>query len=111
MVGNAAAGFPAAGYSARGEATMSLRSKVGTLGAVITLGQIAVIVRDHWLSIPGRHRARLQTLATRSRGRLSNLTPAEQAELRALVGDLRLVELARRAGPIALSGRGRRRLF
>ncbi|HEY5198845.1 MAG TPA: hypothetical protein VIJ51_17640 [Solirubrobacteraceae bacterium] len=91
---------------------MSLRSKVGTVGALITLAQLAVIVRDHWLAIPGRHRARLQTLVTRSRGRLANLTRAEQAELRALIAELRLVELARRAGPVALgAGRGRRRLF
>jgi hypothetical protein len=92
---------------------VSLRSKVGTLGALITLGQLAMIVREHWLSIPGRHRARLQKLVTRSRGRLSNLTGAEQAELRALVGELRLIELARRAGPVALgsSRRSRRRLF
>ena len=92
---------------------MSLRGKVGAIGALITIGQLGVIVRDHWLSIPGRHRARLQTLVTRSRGRLSNLTRAEQAELRALVGELRLVELARRAGPVALgaTGRRRRRLF
>jgi hypothetical protein len=92
---------------------MSIRGKIGALGAVITLGQLAVIVRDHWLSIPGRHRARLQTLVTRSRGRVSNLTRAEQAELRALVSELRLVELARRAGPVALGSgrRARRRLF
>jgi len=92
---------------------MSLRGKVGTLGAVVTLGQLAAIVRDHWLSIPGRHRARLQTLVTRSRGRLANLSRAEQAELRALVSELRLVDLARRVGPVALgsSRRGSRRLF
>jgi len=92
---------------------MSLRGKVGALGAVITLGQLAVIVRDHWLSIPGRQRARLQTLVTRSRGRLSNLSRAEQAELRALVGELRLSDLARQIGPVALGSgrRGSRRLF
>lgn len=92
---------------------MSLRGKVGALGAVMTLGQVAVIVRDHWLSIPGRQRARIQTLVTRSRGRLSNLSRAEQAELRALVGELRLVDLARQIGPVALGSgrRGPRRLF
>jgi hypothetical protein len=92
---------------------VSLRRKIGTVGAVITLAELAVVVRDHWLSIPARHRARLQTLAARSRGRLSNLSRAEQAELRTLVGELRLVDLARRAGPVALGAgrRGRRRLF
>ncbi len=92
---------------------MSLRGKVGTIGAVVTLGQLAVIVRDHWLSIPAGRRARLQKLVTRSGGRPSNLSRAEQAELRALVGELRLVELARNIGPVALGSgrRGSRRLF
>lgn len=92
---------------------MSLRGKVGALGAAITLAQLGVIVRDHWLSIPSRHRTRVQTLVIRSRGRLANLTRAERTELRALIGELRLAELARRAGPVALgaSRRGRRRLF
>jgi hypothetical protein len=91
---------------------VSLRRKVGTLGALITLGQLAVIVRDHWLSIPPRHRARLKTIVVRSRGSLANLSRAERAELRALVGELRLVELARRAGPVALGARrSPRRLF
>ncbi len=93
---------------------MSLRGKVGAVGAVITLGQIAMVVRDHWLSIPARHRKRVQTLVTRSGGRMSNLSRAEQAELRALVSELRLVELVRQVGPVAIGPdrrRGSRRLF
>ncbi|MEA2370515.1 MAG: hypothetical protein QOH12_909 [Solirubrobacteraceae bacterium] len=92
---------------------MSLRGKVGTVGAVVTLGQLAMIVREHWQSIPARHRNRVQTLVTRSGGRPSNLSRAEQAELRGLVSELRLAELARRIGPVALGSgrRGSRRLY
>ena len=69
--------------------------KVGPLGSTVIAFQIANTTRQHWQSLPGEDRARLQTLLRGSRGRPSNLSKAERRELRTLVRSLELPRLVR----------------
>jgi len=70
--------------------------RIGPWGMALTLGQVAWTVREHWQSIPAERRDRLQVLLRKARGRRSNLTLAERAELRELVRALDLARLLRR---------------
>jgi len=81
---------------------------MGPLGAAITVGQAALVVRNHWNETPQESRARLAELVKRSGGRPSSLSEAERRELSAHVRALRLGQLG---GKLAASagGRGRRR--
>lgn len=78
----------------------------GPLAAAITWGQVAMAVREHWLSVPRARRERLAELLMRSRLRPSRLSPAQRAELRELVAGMRLVDLGRRLATIAFAKRG-----
>jgi hypothetical protein len=69
--------------------------KIGPLGSAVIAYQIATTARQHWKSIPGENRARLQALLRDSRGRPSNLSKAERRELRTLVRTLQLPRLVR----------------
>lgn len=69
--------------------------KIGPLGSALLALQLASTTRQHWQSIPGEDRARLQTLLRHSRGKPSNLSKAERKELTELVRSLQLPRLAR----------------
>jgi hypothetical protein len=71
----------------------------------VTAYQVAMALREHWLSIPLARRERMTELVTRSRLQPSNLSRAEQAELRQLVQALGLPALGRRLARIALAKR------
>lgn len=85
-----------------------LLRRMGPLGVAITVGQAALVVRNHWNETPQESRARLAELVKRSGGRPSSLSEAERRELSAHVRALRLGQLG---GKLAASagGRGRRR--
>jgi hypothetical protein len=85
-----------------------VRRKLGRIGAAITAWQVAMTVREHWLSIPRARRDRLVELIMQSRMQPSNLSRAQQAELRDLIGRLRLAVLGRRLAGIAFAKRRRR---
>jgi hypothetical protein len=65
------------------------------------VAEALVTTRRHWTSVDPAVRTRLRQLVTKSRGRLSNLTPQEKKEVRELVGRLDLVKLGREIGSIA----------
>ena len=69
--------------------------RIGPLGTALTLGQVAVVLRRHWRTIPAEKRERLAHLLRKSRGRLSNLTAEERGELRRLARQLDLAPLLR----------------
>jgi hypothetical protein len=69
--------------------------KIGPLGSAVIALQIASVTRQHWQSLPGDDRQRLQSLLRRSRGKPSNLSKAERRELRKLVLALQLPRLMR----------------
>jgi hypothetical protein len=86
-----------------------MRRKLGTIGAVITAWQVAMAVREHWMSIPSVRRDRATELLARSRGIPANLSRAERRELRELISGMRLAQLGQRLAGIAFSKRRMRR--
>jgi hypothetical protein len=70
--------------------------------------QGAVVIGRRWRSLSAKDRVRLTRLARDSRGRLSNLSTKERAELRWLVGKLELRAVARELLPLVRRARGRR---
>ncbi len=83
------------------------RRSVGRVGAAVTAFQVAMAIREHWLSIPLARRERIAELVMRSRLQPSRLSRAEQAELRQLVSAVGLPALGRRLAGIAAGRRGR----
>jgi hypothetical protein len=69
--------------------------RIGPLGTALTLGQVAMVLRRHWRTIPAEKRERLAHLLRKSKGRLSNLTSEERGELRRLARQLDLARLLR----------------
>ena len=69
---------------------------VRPIGIALTSAQVALLVREHWRTIPPAHRQRLGSLLIQSRGRPSHLSLSERAEFRELVRSLNLPRLARR---------------
>ena len=67
--------------------------KIGPVGSAVIAMQVARATREHWQSIPGAQRTRLQKLLRKSRGKPSNLSKAERRELRKLVQALQLPRL------------------
>ncbi len=82
-----------------------MRRKLESLGAVVTLWQVLTAVREHWRSVPRARRERTAELVMRARLRPANLSAAEQAELRKLLGGMGLAQLGRRLAGIAFSKR------
>lgn len=80
--------------------------RIGPLGSVVIAFQLASTTRQHWQSIPGEERARLQSLLGKSRGKPSNLSKSERRELIKLVRALQLPRLVRTG---ALNAAGIRR--
>jgi hypothetical protein len=83
-----------------------------TVAAVpwMALTRAAMIVRRHWSSLSARERQHLTTLIGQSRGRASNLSEKQRAELRKLGRKLDLPSMGREL--LALRGsrkRGRKR--
>lgn len=85
-----------------------MRRTLGRIGVVVTLIQIGMAVREHWLSIPAVRRERMSELVGHSRLRPSNLSRAEKRELRQLLAGMRLPVLGQRLAGIALAKRRRR---
>ncbi len=77
----------------------------------LLVAQAALAAREHWVVLEPKERAALARLLKTTRGRRSNLTAAEQAEVRRLVGKLDLAGFGKDLLPIASRrGRGRKRL-
>jgi len=87
---------------------MKLRRLIGPLGTALTLGQVAIAVREHWHGLAPDQRERLAELARHSKGDPRRLT---RPEIREIFGALELPRLARKTvRVVALSrrtGRGR----
>jgi hypothetical protein len=74
------------------------------------LGQAAWTARRHWRALPPDRRTRLQALLRQSARQPASLSEAERQELRMLVGELNLGEVARQTATRASSrGTVRRR--
>jgi hypothetical protein len=81
-----------------------------TVGAVpwLTLTRAAMIVSRRWNALSAKERARLAQLVTESRGRASNLSLKQRAELRKLARKLDLKGMGRELWPLFRGGRGGR---
>ena len=84
-----------------------------TVGAVpwLTLARAAMIVSRRWSALSAKERAHLARLVTESRGRVSNLSLKQRAELRKLARKLDLKGMGRELWPLlrpGRRGRGRR---
>ena len=78
-------------------------------GSWLLVLQAAMTARDHWGRLPPDDRTELARILRTAKGRPSNLTVNEKAELRRLVGKLDLPGLGRNLVPLAARrGRGRR---
>jgi hypothetical protein len=105
------AGIPyrASKWFARRRAT---RRAVPLMWALVVAEALGA-TRRHFAGIDPRVRRRVVELARRSKGRPSNLTAHEKAELRRLVGEMDLwnlsKELAAVASPVGMPGRRKRR--
>lgn len=86
-----------------------MRRTFGRIGAVVTLFQVGIAVREHWLSIPLARRQRMTELVSHSRLRPGNLSRAEQRELRQLLAGIGLRVLGQRLAGIVVAKRRRRR--
>lgn len=90
---------------------------VGRSGSPVTsrtlpfllLGQAAMILRDHWRSLPASDRERLAQLLKASGGRPMNLTPHQRTELSNIVKRSNITGLARDLSPLASRRVGGRR--
>jgi hypothetical protein len=80
-----------------------------TLGAVpwLACARAAMIVNRHWNALSSKERAHLAQLVGESRGRVSNLSGKQRAELRKLARKLDLTTMGREL--LALRGGGRKR--
>jgi hypothetical protein len=74
--------------------------------ALLDAGQVA---REHWAKLTAAERSKLGSLLKKSRGRLSNLSVRERAELRRLVNKLELPEAGKKLVPFAGQLRRKRR--
>jgi hypothetical protein len=82
-----------------------------TVGAVpwLTVARVAMVVNRHWNALSGKERTRIAQLVGESRGRASNLSIKQRAELRKLGRKLDLQGMGRELWPLLRGGkRGRR---
>jgi hypothetical protein len=68
---------------------------MGRLSMAAAVGQAALGARRQWRAMPAERRARMQTLLKRSASGPASLSAAERDELRGLVRELKLGEVAR----------------
>ena len=71
--------------------------------------QVIVVVGRHWRALSEKDRARLTRMARDSRGRWSNLSLKERAELRKLIAKLEIARMSRELFALGRVRRGRRR--
>ena len=76
---------------------------------VLVAAEAAVATRRHWERIEPGTRRRLVELVAKSKGRPSNLTPAEKRELRSLSRKLHLFRLGRDLAVVASPLRGKKK--
>ena len=74
--------------------------------ALLDAGQVA---REHWQKLTTAERSKLGRLVKKSRGRTSNLTVRERADLRRLVNKLELPDAGKKLVPFAGAVRRRKR--
>jgi hypothetical protein len=74
--------------------------------ALLDAGQVA---REHWGKLTAAERSKLGRLLRKSKGRLSNLTVRERADLRRLVNKLELPDAGKKLVPFAGAVRRRKR--
>jgi hypothetical protein len=91
-------------------------AKIVPMARLLTVAQVLMLARRHWLLLEPDERRRLLTLVRQGHGRPSNLSPTERLELVRLIAkaDPRLFAglLAQRFSPVRLPRRvvqGRRR--
>src|SRR5579871_6029585 len=83
---------------------VKLRRLIRPIGLAMTAGQVLLLTRQHWQTIPPERRRRLRDLVRRSHGNPLNLSEAERAEMRELVRGLELQRLAIKAASVAVRG-------
>ncbi len=73
------------------------------------LAQALVVLAKRWRALSPKDRARLGRLARETKGRPSRLSRAQRAELRALIGKLKIGAMGRELFALARGGSARRR--
>lgn len=77
---------------------------------LLTLAEVAVLVKEHLDRLDAKERQRLVEIVKTSRGRPANVSDRERAEIKAMVGKIGPAELARGvAGKATGAVAGRRR--
>ena len=76
---------------------------------VLVFAEAALATKKHWDRLEPGTRRRVAELVRKSKGRPSNLTPAEKQELRGLVRQLHLVRLGRDLAVVASPLRGKKK--
>jgi hypothetical protein len=99
-----------------GKITRKVARRITPMATAMTLAQVGLLAREHWLKLDADERRRVMALIARTRGRRRNLTSPERAELARLVAksDPRLFAgvVAQRFSPVPLPRRavqGKRR--
>jgi hypothetical protein len=97
---------------------MSSLEQVGTAAAkgrwltrglwLLTLAEVAVLVKEHLARLDARERARLVEIVKSSGGRPANVSDRERAEIRAMVEKIGPSELAKGVAAKATGGIGTR---
>ena len=94
--------------SKRSESKSLIKSTVGAV-PWLTLTRAAMIVSRRWNALSAKERAHLAQLVTESRGRASNLSLKQRAELRKLARKLDLKGMGQELWPLFRGSRGRGR--
>ncbi len=92
----------------RSESKSLIKSSVGAV-PWLTLTRAAMIISRRWNALSAKERARLAELVTESRGRISNLSLKQRAELRKLARKLDLKGMGQELWPLFRGSRGRGR--
>ncbi len=87
--------------SSRSVGRTSHKSTTSRAFHFVLLGQAAVVLRDHWQTIPVADRSRLTELLKASRGRPMHLTPQQRNELAAIIKRANFAGLGRDLAPLA----------
>lgn len=71
--------------------------------------EAALVMRDHWNTLPEKDRARLAEVVKKSRGRPDKLTKRERDDLKRIVGQLDVKQMGKEMLPFVGRARGARK--
>jgi hypothetical protein len=93
--------------SKRSESKSLVKSTVGAI-PWLTVARVAMVVSRRWNALSSKERTRIAQLVGESRGRASNLSLKQRAELHKLARKLDLKGMGSELWPLLRGSRGRR---